>query len=196
MHLRGDEKRRKKRRKKKQKRRRRKKRRKKKKRRRHGDEKTRSRPGSRSAPSPSLAPLRPLRTDGVRAQGDAGPSLSVRGERERSPRRESTQQEQPKQSVRAGGLPQVPSLLLPLEVIDGRALARLRYNPSIRVSIQVVDAEEQEDQVAESPGEDGSKAGPVAPPRWPGEDANRITGTLGTASGGACLACFRISLRL
>ncbi|XP_063606902.1 uncharacterized protein LOC134781624 [Penaeus indicus] len=174
LHLKGSEKRRRKRKKKKQKRKRRKKRKKKRKRKRHGDDKTRSRPGSRSAPPPSLAPLRP---GGVKVQGNGGPSQAVRGERGRGPGRQSTGQEQPRQSVRAEGLPQVPSLLLPLEVIDSRTLARLRYNPSIRVSIQVVDAEQQEDEVgpAESPGEGGPEGGHVAPPRWPGEDANRIT---------------------
>lgn len=190
MHLKGSEKRRRKRKKKKQKRKRRKKRKKKKKRKRHGNEKTRSRPGSRSALTPSLAPLRP---DGVKAQGDAGPSQAVRGERERGPGRQSTRQEQPRQSVRTGGLPQVPSLLLPLEVIDSRTLARLRYNPSIRVSIQVVGAEQQEDEVGpvEIPGEYGPEGGHAAPPRWPGEDANRITGASGAASGGVSLTCFR-----
>ncbi|XP_047468316.1 isthmin-2-like [Penaeus chinensis] len=174
MHLKGSEKRRRKRKKKKQKRKRRKKRKKKRKRKRHGDEKTRSRPRSRSAPPPSLAPLR---SDGVKGQGVGGLLQAVRGERERGPGRQSTRQEQPKQNVRAEGLPQVPSLLLPLEVIDSRTLARLRYNPSIRVSIQVVDAEPQEDEVepAENPGEEGSEGGHVVPPRWPGEDANRIT---------------------
>ncbi|XP_042873834.1 trichohyalin-like [Penaeus japonicus] len=187
--LRGDEKRRRKRKRKKQKRKRRKKRRKKRKRRkpltkeqekRFGNEKTRSRPGSPDSSSTSLVGdgrRVPLLVEGVRAQGDAEPSQPVRRERERGSGSGSSQKERPEESFRSGALPEVPSLLLPLEVLDSRTLARLRYNPSIRVSIQVVAAEQQKDQVrpAENPSENGSEGGQTGPPRWPSEDANRVT---------------------